>query len=822
MLYDFRYALRTLKQNPGFALVAIVSLALGIGANAAIFSLADALLLRPMPVPHPSEIMAVLSQARGESAGGVIGEYSYMSYPDYKDLRDRNHSFAGLTAAKFWSFGFTTQKGALPQMKFGTLVSGSFFQVLGIQPEVGRGFRVDEDQVAGRDAVVVLSHDLWKTELAARADAIGQTIFLNGIAFTVIGVVPDGFSGPYPLIRSALFVPMAMQARLNGDGAPTTLENRSFRDLFIHGRLKPHVTVAQTAAEARVIGKQLAQAYPQTNKTIDFVAGTDIQSRLRRDPADRLIMVFLFLLAAVVLLIACANVMNLMLSRARARSREIAVRLAIGAGRMRLIRQLLTESLVIAILGGGLGMFVAQAGVDLFSQIRVPSDIPIVFDLKLDPRVLLFAFCASILSALLFGVAPALQSTHPSLVPALKSGRAAGGRPGRIFGRNVLVVSQVAASLLLLVFATQAYRGTSIVLSSPMGFRTDHLLLASFNPTLARYTPAQTEQFYKRLLEKARSLTGVRAAALTQGAQFLPDTIGTDRVVPEGFQLPPGTEAVNPVSNRVTDGYFPAMGVSLMEGREFQVTDRADTKRVAIVNELFAHKYYPRGSAVGKRFQLLGPGTPMVEIVGVARQSKYTFPVEPPMECIYLPLSQNPQSAMTLLLETTGPSGEPGGPLREMVRSIDPGQPLISMRTIEEIFDQRVRGTLQVLIEAIGGMGLLGLALALVGLYGLMTYSVGLRQREIGIRMAIGADPIGVLKMVLKQGLVLAGSGVVIGLAVSLVAGKPATAIIGTSYFYMPLLAVVVVALMGAAALGAYVPARRASLLDPNVVLRQE
>jgi predicted permease len=822
MLHDFRYALRTLKQNPGFALVAIVSLALGIGANAAIFSLADALLLRPMPVPHPSEIMAVLAQARGENAGGVIGDYSYMSYPDYKDLRDRNHSFAGLTAAEFRSFGFTTQKGELPQMKFGTLVSGNFFQVLGVQPEVGREFRVDEDQVAGRDAVVVLSHDLWKTEFAARADAVGQTIFLNGIAFTIIGVAPDGFGGAYPLIRSALFVPLAMSVRLSGDGAPNTLEDRSSRDIFVHGRLKPGVGVAQAAAEGRVIGKQVAQAYPQTNKTVDFVVGTDIQSRLRQDPGDRLIMLFLFLLAAVVLLIACANVMNLMLSRARGRSREIAVRLAIGAGRMRLIRQLLTESLVISVLGGGLGMFVAQAGVDLFSQIRVPSDIPLQFDLKLDPRVLLFAFSASVLSALLFGVAPALQSTNPSLVPALKSGRAEGHRPGRIFGRNALVAGQVAASLLLLVFATQAYRGALIVLSSPMGLRTDHLLLASFNPNLARYSPAQTERFYKRLLEKARSLSGVRSAALTQAVPFLPGTIGSDRVVPEGFQLPPGTEAVNPLSSRVTDGYFSAMGVPLLEGREFQVTDRADTKRVAIVNELFAHKYYTHGSAVGKRFQLLGPGKPMVEIVGVARQSKYTFPVEPPTEYIYLPFSQNPQPGMTLLLETNGPSGEMGGPLRGMVRSLDPGQPVISMRTIEEIFDQRARGTLRVLIEAIGGLGLLGLSLALVGLYGLMTYSVGLRQREIGIRMAIGAAPTGVLKMVLKQGLVLAGVGVVIGLAVSLAAGKPATTIIGTSYFYMPLLATVVIALMGVAALGAYVPARRASLLDPNIVLRQE
>lgn len=821
MLRDLRYAVRTLRQNPGFALVAILSLALGIGANSAIFSLADAILLRPIAAPHASEIIQVQSQLRGESLGG-LAQYAQLSYPDYRDLQAQSRSFSGLAATQYSSFGFATQKNALPQMKFGALVSGNFFDVFEVRPELGRGFRPDEDQVPGRDAVAVLSHDLWKTEFGGRPDIIGQNLFLNGIQFTVIGVAPEDFTGPYVLLRSALYVPIAMGPRLTGDTSRKLLEDRGARGLFVHGRLKPGVRLSQAAAGARVISAQLAASYPQTNRTCSLVVDTDLRARLRQGVFNAVVVGFLLALAAVVLLIACANVMNLLLSRAGARSREIAVRLAIGAGRARLIRQMLTESLVIAVLGGAVGMFVAQLGVDLLSRLPIPSDIPIAFDLRLDTRVLLFAMGASLVSALLFGLAPAIQSAKPDLVPALKSGRAEGGRRRRFLGRNTLVMAQVAASLMLLVFATQAYRGASILLSSPMGFRTDHLLMASFDPALARYTPTQTQEFYGRLVDKARLLTGVRAAALTQSVPLSAAGQAISRIVPEGVALPPEAEAISVLSDVVSDGYFAAAGIAIVEGREFQKSDRAAAPRVAIVNELFARKYYPNGSAIGRRLRLNGPGGAPVEIVGVAAQTKYVFPVEAPFQFLYLPLAQNPTPQMTLLLETSGPSATLAGPLREMVKSLDAGLPIIGLRTMEDYFDQRARKTLGILIDAIAGMGLLGLILALVGLYGLMTYSVGLRQREIGIRMAIGADPGGVLKLVLKQGMVLAMVGAGIGLALSLLAGKPATRLIGSSYFDLPLLALVVAGLLGAAALGAYLPARRASLVDPITVLRQE
>ena len=784
------------------------------------FSLADAILLRPLPVPHPSDLIVVESLLRGEAIGGIF-QYSGLSYPDFKDLRDRNKSYTGLTASQYSQFGFAAEKGALPQMKFGELVSGDFFTVLGVPPALGRVFRPDEDSVPGRDAVVVLGHELWRTDFASDPAVIGKTIFLNNVPFTVIGVAPGPFTGSNGLIRSALFVPLAMGPRLQDDLQKSMLEKRGSRGMTVYGRLKPGVSVARAAAEARVVSQQLAQAYPATNRTCSMVVDSDVAARLKQSPPDTELVFFLLALATVVLLIACGNVMNILLSRARARSREIAIRLAIGAGRGRLVRQLLTESLLIAVAGGALGLLVANAGADLFAQMKFPMDVPLVLDVRLDPRVLIFTILASVASALVFGLAPALQSTHPDLVPALKSGKSDDGRRRRFLGRNTLVIAQMAGALLLLVFATQAYRGAAIVMSRPAGFRTHHLLMASFNPTLARNTPDQAKEFYKLLLERERSLPGVKSAALTQAVPMMPDA-GSTRLVPEGVKLPPGTEAIDVMSDTVSVGYFDTLNVPIVEGRAFQETDRADSIPVAIVNELFARKYYPNQSPIGKRLRLKDDKSEILEIVGVARQSKYFFLVEPPIEYLYRPLSQNPQQAMTILIQTTGPSSVAAAPLRDTVRSLDASQPMYGVRTMEEVVDQRAANTLAIITEAIGGMGLLGLVLAMVGLYGLMSYSVSLRSREIGIRMAIGAGRSGVLGMVMKQGMLLTAAGVSVGLLLCFLASKAVTAAVGVPGFNLPFVALVTAGLAAAAALGAYAPARRASRLDPNAVLRQE
>jgi predicted permease len=818
MLHDFRYALRMLGRNPGFALVAIVSMALGIGANTAIFSLADYLLFPRLSVPDPPGMVVVQSQFRGESVGNMF-QYSYLSSPDFEDFRKKSKTFAGLTASQYYPFGFAPDRAAQPQMKFGALVSGNFFDVLGVGPEQGRTFRPDEDKVPGRDPVVVISHVLWENEFASSPGVIGQAIFLNGLSFRVVGVAPESFTGPNAWLRADLYVPLAMQPALAGAAGQSELEMRDVRGLMVMGRLKPGVRMRQAVAEAGVIGEQLAQAYPKTNRTCSFIVMTYRQSSMI--PPLVTFTLFLLGLAGVVLLIACANVMNLMLSRASGRAREIAVRLAMGAGRARLVRQLLTESLVIAILGGGLGLLLAQVGAHQFSQMRIPVDVPVVVDIKIDPQVLLFALLVSVASAVLFGLAPALQSTRTDLVPALKAGGVAPGKRRRFLGRNALVMAQVAGSLVLLVLATQAYRGARIILASPPGFRTDHILMASFNPALARDSREQTQEFYRRLQEQARTLPGVKSAALTQAMPMVP-TSPMIRVIPEGVPLPPGAEAVSAFMNTVSDGYFRALGVPLVKGREFEATDRVDTARVVIVNEQFAQKYYPHQDAIGKRLRLNGPNGPFAEIVGVAKQGKYVFPVEPPMEYLYLPLAQNPAAGMTLLLETEGPSAALTGPLRDLVHSLDSRQPIYGVRTMEEFYEVRAHKTLGFVTNAMAELGILGLVLAMVGLYGLMTYSVSLRQRELGIRMAIGAEPATVVGMVLKQGMILAGVGVAIGLTLSLAAAKPTAALVQGRGFNLPLVALVTLSLLAMAALGAYIPARRASRVDPNTVLRQE
>jgi macrolide transport system ATP-binding/permease protein len=814
MLNDFRYALRTLRQNPGFALVAILSLALGIGANSAMFSFADALLLRPLPVPQPSRVVTVVSHTRGE-------DFGRLSYKDFIDFRNKSRSFEGLAALQLIRVGFATSKDGLPQMKAGFLASGDTFRALRAEPELGRSFRPEEDQAPGRDAVAVISHALWESEFASSRDVIGKTIFLNGIGFSIIGVAPESFTGVDQFFHPAVFVPLTMSPRLAATPEQSILLRRDDRGLLVKGRLKPGVSVAEANAEAEVIGKQLEQAYPDTNRNCSAAVRTEFQVRVDQSPYDAMIVGFMLALVGVVLLIACANVANLLLSRARARSREIAVRLAIGAGRARLIRQLLTESLVIAVLGGALGLLLAQAGVESFSHFKIPSDIPLSIDAKLDLRVTLFALFASIASAILFGLAPALQATRTDLVQALKSGVEGTRKRRRLLGRNTLVIAQVAGSLLLLVCAAQLFRATSFLLSSPPGFRTDHILMTTFDPTLVRYTPAQTQIFYTRLEELTRALPGVKSAALARLPPLSNYPI-MKSVVPEGFQLPPNRENVAVPTNIVSEGYFQTVNVPVLQGRDFKVTDKAESPRVAIVSEQFARKFFPNQDPVGKRFRLDGREGPLVEIVGLARQSQYFFLGEPPQDVLYLPLAQNPQTQMMLLAQSHGDAAALASPIRDLVRSLDPDQPVYGVRTMEEYFDLRARKSLNWLTEAIGATGLLGLALAMVGLYGLMSYSVSRRMREIGIRMAIGADRVNVVKMVLRQGLLLAGIGVAIGILLSVLFSRALTAGMGVPSFNLTILALVSFALLGVAMLGAYVPARRASMVDPMRVLRQD
>jgi putative ABC transport system permease protein len=807
MLNDFRYAFRALRRTPGFALTAIVSVALGAGSNSAIFSLADGLLFRPLPVPRASQVLTLRSRTPSGTFGGI-------SYRDFEDLRDRNRSFDGLIAYQLAPLGFAEDQNAQPQLKAALVVSGNFFQVLGTTPELGRGFTPEEDKAPGRDAVVVLGYDGWKNEFRADPGVIGRLVRLNGMDFTIVGIAPKVFTGMDQYMRPMFYVPAMMGPGLlaaNHD----LLTNRASRSFTVKGRLKPGISMKAADADFAAIAKSLEQSFPDTNRGFGAALRTEIQTRIDFSKGDEYLVGLLFSIVMVVLAIACANVANLMLSRGGERSREIAIRLAIGASRGRLIRELMVEALLIALAGGAAGLVIAEAMVEVMSTVQVPGDIPIQLTFVLDQRVLWFTLLVSLASALLFGLAPAFQSTRSNLVEALKTGASDQARR-RFFGRNTLVSVQIAGSLVLLVAATQMSRGFAYLLSQSPGFRTDHLLIMSFDTALLNYSPAQTEQFYKNVVDRARELPGVRSAALTVSMPMTSSML-QERVKPEGFQFPRGKESVDVLSNVVDPHYFSTFGVALILGRGFLAGDRADSPPVAVVNETFARHYFA-GSPLGKRIMVDGHWT---EIVGVTVRAKYSSIIEPPTEFVYLPLSQNPQTKMALLAESYGDPAALAAPLESMIHSLDANLPIFGVRTMSDLFRNRVK-VMHVVDGIVASMGIAGFGLALVGLYAVVAYQVARRTREIGIRMALGADWKNVVTMIGKQAATMGLAGVGVGLILCLAAERMLTSSLNVPAFDPLLFVLVPVGLLLTTVLAAAIPARKAARIDPMRALRQD
>jgi macrolide transport system ATP-binding/permease protein len=816
MLKSLRYALRLLTKTPGFTLVAICSLAIGIGATSAMFSFADALLLRPLPVLEPSRVVAVTTGTTEPFAPMTL------SYPDYRDFRDGNRSFDGLIAASISSFGFKPNAAALPKVTYGMYVSGNLFRVLGVQPALGRGFMESEDQAIGRDAVVVLGHDYWQSQFNASPAAVGSTIWVNSVPCIIIGVAPQQFTGVDQFVKPSLYVPLAMSPRLGGEN---NLEKRDLRWLTVKGRLKPGVSIAQASADVKAIWTQLQQMYSRSNRNLSADVRTEFQLRVKQAPPNAALAAMLLLLALCVLLVACANVTGLLLSRARSRTREMAVRLAIGAGRGALIRQLLMENLLLALGGGLAGVAVAYAGTSFFNSLPIPTDVPLSYHVSVDQRMLIFTIAASLLSTFLFGLTPALQTTRLDLVSALKAADADSGGKRRLWGRNSIVAGQVALSLVLLIVSAVLLQGFRDELLQGPGFRTDHLYLTGLDTQPIHYTEQQGRRFFKDLLDKTRLAPGVRSAALMSGVPMLGG--GGVAVVPEGYALPRGQESIGVPDFDVSDGYFATMGIPILRGREFLDTDRADTPLVAVVNQQFANHYWPKQDAVGKRFHLRTASGPLVQIVGIAKTAKYFWIAEPPVDFIYLPYTQDKQLPMTIAAETGAPDAATLAPvLREVVRGIDPSMPVSDTRTMQDFYYQRAVKTPDIIAQSVAGLGTMGLILATVGLYGLIAYSVSRRSREIGIRMAIGADRPKVIWMILRQGLVLGSIGVAVGLILGYFACR---ALMGTTLFIASfdhlnygLFPAVAVPLLLITLLATYVPARRASLIDPMRALRDE
>ncbi len=830
---DVRHGCRALRRNPGFVIVSAVSLAIGIGANCAVFSWADALLLRPLPVPRARDVLTVGST-------DIYGSH-VASYRDYADIRDRSSSFQGLAAFVSSTVGFAVDPDQSPTLAMGALVSGNFFTVMDVAPTLGRTFRPEEDQVPGRDAVVILGHEFWKQRFGASRDVLGRPVRLNGVQFTIVGVAPEGFDGPEQWSRFEFYVPIMMWPRLmetpaapvtaGGAGSAATpdsnlgpLEARDFRRLTIKGRLELGVTMAQAQSELAVIGRDLERDHPATNRNQRLTVRTELQARIAEAPPSAMLIAMLTTLAVAVLFVACANVAGLLASRAPVRAREMAVKLAIGAGRRRLLRQLVIENLLVAGSGGALGLLVGYAGVALFSQFRFPTDLPIAPSFELNRRALVFSLLVSLVSAVLFGLAPAIRATRADLTAVMKATDAAVRGRRRQWGRASLVGGQVAVSVVLLFLATFIYRGFLDLVASGPGYRTDHVLTMSFDPSLAGYSSAQAQRFYEQVAARARLVPGVRSAAL---ASFAPmNGFESVTIVPEGFQFPTGTESATVPGSIVDEHYFTTLGPAILRGRSFHAADTAGAPRVAVVNEHLASVYWPGQDPLGKSFRLNDGHGPRVEVVGVARTAKYQFLVQPPREWVYLPYPQHPKPRMVLLAESEGDPTSLAAPLREMVRGIDASQPVYDVRTMDEVYRLRAVVIFQIIIGLVGAMGAMGLGLAIVGLYGLVAYAASRRTREIGIRMAIGADRLDVLRMVLRQGALLAIVGLIAGLLASAGAQRAMAAAFpgGPSGGQIDLLAFLLVApaVLAVTLIAAYVPARRAASVNPTEALRCE
>jgi predicted permease len=808
---DIRFGFRILFKSPAFTLVAALSLALGIGANTAVFSIINASLLKPLPVEEPERLVSLFTTDVGRPGNLPT---SHLNYVDY---RDQNQVFSGLLAYTFAQVSLT--RGETTEPVFGLVVSGDYFDVLGVKAASGRTFMPHEDKTPGAHPVVVLSHGLWQRSFGGDPNLVGKTISLNRHDFTVVGIVPEGFTGIDLGPGPDLWVPMMMhdQAQPGFDWYNT----RRGLFLILVGRLKPGVSVSQAQASLKNFSGQLAQSYPKDNEGRSAKIVPLLQARIDPDGSGQLLLAsgVMMGVVALVLLIACANIANLLLARASARRKEIAMRLALGAGRARLIRQLLTESLVLSLVGGVVGFLVAFWAKDFlgaFDPVGGGPNAPPVATLNF--RVLGFTLLVSILSGVIFGLAPALQASKPDLVLTLKGETPAPAR--RAFGfnlRKALVVIQVALSLVSLISAGLFVRSLRNAQAVNPGFITDNILLAGFNLGREGIARPQGVNFQRQLVERASSLPGAQSVTIASNRPFGGGFLRS--VFLEG-QAPTERGVLVQVNN-VGLRFFETLGIQLIKGRDFTERDGENAPQVVIVNETMARRFWPNQDAVGKRFKFFGEEF-YREVVGVARDTKYNNLTEANTPFIYRPLLQNYADAGTLHVRATGDAAQITAALRGVVKELAPNLPLLNVQTLGDRIDQSLDGQ-RSQTRLLAFFGLLALLLSSIGIYGVMAYSVAQRTREIGIRMAMGARSRNVLSLVVRQGMTLVMGGIALGL----VGAFAATRLIGSLLFGVTAAdpATFVVAsllLVGVAALAGYLPARRATKVDPLIALRHD
>jgi macrolide transport system ATP-binding/permease protein len=811
---DLRYAMRMLRRSPAFTVVAVLSLALGIGANTAIFSLIDTLMLKSLPVPQPEQLVELLT-VRGTS------RFNAFSYQAYLAIRDRNHAFSRVFASRTDRF-YVVAQGAEPERADTSLVTGTFFAGLGVKPFIGQLIATEDDR-AGAPAVAAISYAYWKRRFGLDHSVLGKKIAIEDIPHTIIGVTPPEFFGAQVGHSDDIFIPLSTEALIHH---PSWMSSSGYKWLGLIARLKPGASILEARAEVATIFKGTLEddlkitkdagdaAFIRTFTAEVLPAGAGFSQLRRRFSRPLLI---LMVIVGLVLLIACANVANLLLARATARQKEISVRVAIGAGRLRLIRQMLTESFLLAFLGGALGLALAWWGSNYLIAFMGTGRLNIKLEVHPDARMLLFTLAVSLLTAILFGIAPAIRGANADIFPALKdAARAATGFRHR-FGK-ALVVSQVVVSVLLLVGAGLFSRTLINLENIDVGFDRGGVLLVSLDPSHSGYQGTQLAVLYKELLERFNGLPGVRSASLSR---FSPITGGgVNFTLSIAGQVPRPDQKRSIYINWVSPRYFETLGTPLLLGRDFNSRDDPNSNKVAIVNESMARLFFDNGNPLGKRV-VMGPGD--AEIVGVVKDAKYLEIREDPTPTVYLAVFQEKKPYSEFELRTAVAQGGIVSAVRRQVRDATNGHVAISKtQTLAEqvdasIVQERLVATLSAFF------GALGLLLASIGLYGLLAYAVTRRTNEIGIRVALGAGRRDVVRMVLGEAMLLVGIGLVIGIPAALGGARLVSSqLYGVSAHDPLTVAGSALVLIGVAFLAAWLPARRAARVDPMVALRYE
>jgi predicted permease len=819
---DLRYAARTLRNSPGFTIIAIVTLGLGMAVNTTVFSVINGMLLRPMPVPHPEQI-AVLSMQQAGTPG-----LQRFSYPDYQDISRQADKFSDIIGYRPTLVGLTVEGKADHCVL--SRVTGNYFSALGIQPAVGRLILPTEGQAPGADPVLVLGYSYWQKRFAGDRSVVGKRAEINSHSFTIVGVAPKEFHGTYAIVDMDGYVPFSAATGSKGFGeetVPVSWTHREERSLSLLGRLKPGNTVKQSQVTLNVIAQRLAEQHPETDKGISILAYPERLARPEPDPDNTLpaVSAAFMVLAGLVLLVACFNIANVLLVRATVRQREMGIRAALGAGRGRLVRQHLTESLLLALLGGAAGFILAIWAAGFLSSLPLGTDLPISFDLHPDSRVFLFALGAVLFTGLIVGILPALRVARSDVNSVLREGgRGASDGRRRHIVRSSLVVAQLAGSLLLLVVAGLFMRSLGKAQRLYLGYSPDHVLNLTVDVEQINFNESRGREFFRQVDERLRALPGV--VSVGQAFTVPLGVISADeQVIAEGHPIEAGKQPPQIMYNPVTPGYFDTLKLPLQMGRPLMEADNEKAPPVAVINQAMAEKLWPRENPLGKRFTTKDGNGQFSEVVGVVRNAKYKNVIEDPPEAFYyVPLAQKYMAYRTIHVRTSVPPESLQRRVEEQILELAPGIAVSEVQTMTTAL-QGINGFFFFRFGAqlTGTMGLLGLILAVIGVYSVVSYAAAQRTHEIGIRMALGAEPRDILKMVLRQSLSVVGTGLGVGLMAALVGTRSiANLIVGIKPTDPVTFLTVILALSAIALLACWIPARRATRVSPLTALRYE